>query len=296
MAARLARFGRRSEHVWRHVTNRDAVRAYRRGSSPRSALGERLVGELAADGCAVTSVEELFGDTAVLEGLTAEAAALEEQRRDALESSRASSISADAVAGKDYVLRLGGRVPTLHRDSPLLRTALHPAVVEIANGYLGMVARLRYANIWRSLVTGRPPRSSQHWHQDRDDLHRIFKMFIYLSDVHEGAGPLVYAPGTHRRRSRGPRVSHFDGNSARVLDGAMADVVPEAAWRILTGSPGTVALVDTRGLHKGGHPLTEERLVYTCMFTSPWAAGAGELVTFAGDLPDHPALGTRPTA
>jgi len=49
----------------------------------------------------------------------------------------------------------------------------------------------------------------------------------------------------------------------------MAAAVPPAYWRRATGPAGTIIFADTRGYHKGGEAHEHDRIMYTCMFTSP---------------------------
>jgi hypothetical protein len=96
-------------------------------------------------------------------------------------------------------------------------------------------------------------------------------MFVYLTDVNEGGGPLFYAPATHglgRVKSR-PKAFKEEGSGAtRSTDEQMCVVVPKERWITAIGSKGTVVFADTRGYHKGGLARECDRIVYTCMFTS----------------------------
>jgi hypothetical protein len=116
------------------------------------------------------------------------------------------------------------------------------------------------------------------WHRDLDD-RRIFKLFIYFTDVGEGDGPLIYAPSTHADGSvkRTPETFGEEGTSARRSnDVQMNAVVPKEKWIAATGPRGTAILVDTRGYHKGGYVREHDRVVYTCMFTSQAATLRGK--------------------
>jgi hypothetical protein len=146
---------------------------------------------------------------------------------------------------------------------------LNTGILQIANAYLGMYARLRYVNIWHTFATATPPRQSQLWHRDRED-HYIVKVFAYLSDVDKGAGPFTYAAGTHGKGKavRGP-VCFDEGGVKRTSDDLMAEVVPRERWIECLGPKGTLVFADTHGYHKGGLAREHDRVMYTCMFTSP---------------------------
>jgi hypothetical protein len=133
-----------------------------------------------------------------------------------------------------------------------------------------MYARLKFFNVWHNFASTSAPRDSQLWHRDPEDRY-IVKMFVYLTDVNEGGGPLFYAPATHglgRVKSR-PKAFKEEGSGAtRSTDEQMCVVVPKERWITAIGSKGTVVFADTRGYHKGGLARECDRIVYTCMFTS----------------------------
>jgi hypothetical protein len=142
----------------------------------------------------------------------------------------------------------------------------------MANGYFGMLTKLRYYNVWHTFARQAPARESQLWHRDPEDRY-VLKMFVYLTDVDEGAGPLTYAPGTHAQgavitagESRLVREGHT--NVRRSDDTKIDAVVPKKSWITAIGPKGTVVLEDTRDYHKGGLARERERILYTCMFNS----------------------------
>src|SRR5262249_40807299 len=142
-------------------------------------------------------------------------------------------------------------------------------ILKVANSYLGMCARLRFYNVWQTFSTNAEARESQLWHRDRED-RLIFKAFVYLEDVPEFAGPFTYALGSHPKgnEKRKPR-SFLEDGVERSTDAQMAEVIPPERWVSGVGQKGTIVFADTRGYHKGGLARTEDRIMYTCMFTSP---------------------------
>jgi hypothetical protein len=96
------------------------------------------------------------------------------------------------------------------------------------------------------------------------------KVFIYLTDVDQGAGPFTYARGSQRMR-REPEYLFRDGHTGRADDRRMAAVVTPDRWLECTGPAGSIVFADTHGYHKGGLARTRDRIMYICMFTSPLA-------------------------
>src|SRR5262249_25095329 len=116
-----------------------------------------------------------------------------------------------------------------------------------------------------------PTRRSQLWHRDPED-YLILKVFVYVTDVDEGAGPFTYAPGTHLKGTIHEEPEYFrepNRKAKRSEDEQMAAIVPTDRWISAVGPPGTIIFPDTRGYHKGGMARTKDRIMYNCMFTSP---------------------------
>jgi hypothetical protein len=131
-----------------------------------------------------------------------------------------------------------------------------------------MWTRLRYYNVWRTVMSLGAAKQSQLWHRDHED-RLILKCFVYLADVDETTGPFTYALGSHPK-GHVPAVEWFDERGVRrTTDEQMARSVPRSRWRSATGSAGTIIFADTRGYHKGGHVQRGSRLMYNCMWTSP---------------------------
>jgi hypothetical protein len=138
-----------------------------------------------------------------------------------------------------------------------------------------MYSRVSYYNIWHTFATPVQARATQLWHRDPEDRY-ILKVFLYLSDVDDGAGPFTYAAGSHpKAKLRREPASAVDGDGARRSDDRqMAEAIPAERWVKGTGPKGTLIFADTRGYHKGGLARERDRLLYTCQFLSQ-AAGGG---------------------
>jgi hypothetical protein len=228
------------------------------------------VARLKRDGIAITSVDELSGSHSLFDELQTAVWNYETALAKEIEASRANASLQDRA--KSYVLALLGPVPTLDPSDIFVRFALQLDVLAIANSYFGMLTKLRSYNVWHNFPTHAPPRESQLWHCDPED-RCILKMFVYLTDVDEGAGPLSFAPGTHSLGTVKTAVQSKVFKEGRTYvhrsdDTQINEVVPRKQWITAVGSKGTVVFADTRGYHKGGFAVERERILYTCMFTS----------------------------
>lgn len=267
---RLVRAGRKVELTWRCLFNFAPTIAYKLNHDSLDGEAQRVLVDLNREGIAITSASALLGSNSLYDELANAVAMVEHDVADQIEAARAASDDDSPYGSKSFVYYLLGESPTLDSDSIYARFALQSTILKIANGYLGMCTRLRYYNVWHTFATSARPRQSQLWHRDRED-HYIFKVFVYLSDVDDGAGPFTYAARTHAKGGIGNEPAYLEEADGvrRTDDAQMAEVVPSRHWRKGTGPAGTIVFADTRGYHKGGEARESDRVLYTCMFTSP---------------------------
>jgi hypothetical protein len=264
----LARSGRAFEVTWRYLFNFAPTLTYKVGRSPLSTEAYSVLTNLNRDGVAITFASSLFGSDTCFEDLFKAFSDLRHSQSAALSEARANA-TANAIVKKNFIYEYLGHNPVLNPHEVYARFALHDRILQIANAYLGMYTRLRYFNIWHTFAKSGPPRQSQLWHRDREDRY-ILKVFAYLSDVDEGAGPFTYAAGTHAKGNIRRTPEFFlEGGVQRTTDDQMARVVPTDQWIKAKGVRGTIVFADTRGYHKGGLATDRDRVMYTCMFTSP---------------------------
>jgi hypothetical protein len=251
------------ESKWRYWDNSGPwARHWLRGERARGE-GARVLAELNRLGVARTSVERLLGRTEEWEALRAQVERAGQAR--AAEMAEARQWAGVPGEKKSFLFELPDQ-SGLYDGFALLGPIVH-----VVNGYLGMEAKLAYANVWHSFTTEAPPQRSQLWHRDQDDYLEV-KIFAYLRAVEDGAGPFTYAPGTHpkgRVRAEPESFREPGHGNRRSTDEQMARVVPPELWVRATGPAGTLLFADTRGYHKGGYARTQERLVFTAMYTSP---------------------------
>ncbi len=281
----IARSLKKTDLVWRYASNfSPTVQFSTRGESTLSVHERYLVGELDRSGIAFTSIDKLLGDGKEFLKLTSAVTQLMNNKSDAIADFRAKANDENAIGDKSFNLELLGSELTFDPDNIFAQFALNQTLLNIANSYFGMYAKLRYYNVWRTFASQSKLRESQLWHYDREDNY-ILKLFLYLDDVDEGSGPFTYAPGTHKKgKHRSIEPEYFlEGVVRRSTDEQMCAVYPKDRWKRGLGKRGTVIFADTRGFHKGGEARTKDRLMYTCMYTSQ-ASESRRLISFSPNL------------
>ena len=234
---------------WR---SKNADRVLRRPVVDHSERG-RIAADLESRGIAITRFDELFPSDLWGE-LLAESGRLRSAHHNG--PSRVTDVKPFKARLLENPLRL---------DSVFARIAMDPGLLQVVAHYLGMRPLLRALQIWLTFPTAGPPVETQLWHRDGDDVMNV-KLFIYLTDVTERAGPFCFAPRTH---PVGPLRRDADSDPrGRSEDAEMAAVLPESEWLVCTGEAGTVILADTCGYHKQLKPRGDERMLLMAQYTS----------------------------
>jgi hypothetical protein len=248
---------------WRYIDNLGPVLAHRFASRTLSDQQSSVLARVNSDGVAITSAQTLLGPDSCFDELMNAVDDLERNHAEAIAGARA-DFNSNNHKSKAFNFRLLGDHPLLEPSSVFTRFALQKPILEIVNSYFGMFTRLRAYNVWHTFVSKLAPQDSQLWHHDPED-NCILKVFVYLSNVDDDAGPFTYAVGTHLKGGlcRKPR-----GAGNRSDDKQMAEVVPPERWVRCTGPKGTIIFADTRGYHKGGFAQERDRIMYICVFTS----------------------------
>lgn len=174
-------------------------------------------------------------------------------------------------AGKEFVSRAYSfEGTTLGADNAWFTASASRRMLDVANAYLRLSAKLSYVDLW--YTAQQPPTeervASQNWHVDFDDKH-LLKAFVYLSDVGVDHGPFEYVPGSQpggRHHTVRPWVPMGYG---RVADEDVSRNVPAEEIATFTGSQGTLILCNTSGLHRGGFATAGPRILATATYCSP---------------------------
>jgi hypothetical protein len=158
-----------------------------------------------------------------------------------------------------------------YSDAPILLTS-SPRFLDIANDYYGEAAKIRMPTVWRvtAIPDGveKPPREgSQRWHRDQTDTN-ILKLFIYFSDVDTSTGALEYIPDSLPTGGRWAKKIPLDAQSGYPPHSLMAQVRPRDIVEC-SGRKGTLAFVDTAGLHRGGYATGGPRITVQSTYMRP---------------------------
>jgi hypothetical protein len=140
----------------------------------------------------------------------------------------------------------------------VLELANRPEIIAFVTRYMGCMPTLSEIGIRWSLVKPTEGKSVQRFHRDPADWRSV-KLYIYLSDVDEGAGPHVYVVGSHKI-SGGMR-------SPTISDEVVEKIYGGEALQIVEGARGTCFMTDVHGIHKGTPPRDKPRLLLQIQYT-----------------------------
>ena len=149
-------------------------------------------------------------------------------------------------------------------------------VLAIVEQHLGVTPTLINLSCWRSHAGLKGPEKAQFHHFDLDD-YRFCKLFVYLSDAGEEAGPHVYVPGSHRsdkileardRWPEGPQAfMEWYLKSVRKSDEDVEKGFDTSGIR-LKGRQGDSFITNTAGIHKGEFPKSKDRFLLQMEFSA----------------------------
>ncbi len=229
-------------------------------------LQQQVVDSLRQEGIAVVDGRELFGQELWAEARADVAPWVEEQ------TAQLATLG-DRPEGKDdfivrRYMRQKPRVPfTL--ASPWLRIGISDTQLGIVNAYRGLQTSLFYMDNWFTQpYAGQDARiASQRWHRDPEEEH-VVKVFLYLSDVTEDAGPFEYLKGSPSGGRHGNLWPWGEGK-AKPTDEEMAAAAPDDDRVTLTGPAGTMIFCDTGGFHRGGFAKATPRVLAIWSYVAP---------------------------
>lgn len=231
-----------------------------------------VLASLDRDGYAVVPFTDLIADAELAHAVETQGDAFVAQTEAAL--ARPVEGGEDQLkrrAGKEFVVRANSfEGARLGSDDAWFRACLSTRVLDLANAYLRMWAKLTYVDLWYTVpqTEGSERAASQLWHLDFDDKH-LLKAFLYLVDVDESAGPFEYVPGS-QPRGRYDEIWHWSPlRTGRIPDEDVRRHTGADGVKTFTAPRGSVILCNTSGLHRGGFSTAKPRVLATATFCSP---------------------------
>jgi hypothetical protein len=272
----------------RVLENRRSRRHYAEAPPVLDDLQRHLVDELDREGNIVLPFTDLVGAD--------EWAAIDAQARAFVESTERALADGGAQlkvrAGKEFVVRAHSfEGVTLGLDDAWFRACTSQRLLDVANAYLRMWAKLSYVDLWYTAPQreGTERAASQLWHLDFDDKH-LLKAFLYLSDVDEGAGPFEYVAGSQAGGRYEDTWAWAPLGTKRISEEDVLGRVDAGAIRTFTASRGTLILCNTSGLHRGGFATTSPRVLATATYCSPASLASLSQRNYAVETETHGAL------
>lgn len=265
----------------RLLANQAARRRFQRSTPGLDDVQRRVLESLRTDGYALLPFSELVPDPALWEALEQEGERFTEATAEGFSREAAGEESGLRRTGKEFVVRRDAYGSTIRLDDPWLQIVADRRLLDLANAYLQLWSKIEYVDLW---YTAPQPadaerRASQRWHRDYDDRY-LLKVFVYLTDVDEDAGPFEYVPRSqpggaydhlwpwHPMSESYPPQEEF---SAHVGDSV----------KTFTGPKGTMILCNTSGFHRGGFVTGKPRVLATATYCSPASLAALTLRNFA---------------
>lgn len=155
---------------------------------------------------------------------------------------------------------------TVLQCKAIQKVLANETVLCLAQEYLKGEPILDFVAMWWHTESKQPDkRAAQLFHYDMDRL-RWVKFFFYVTDVKSENGPHVFIESTHQ--DYGIPFSLRRKGYTRLKDEEVQRVLPKERWIEFTGSAGTMIAEDTRGLHKGAHVRSGDRLLFQFQYTT----------------------------
>ena len=278
----------------RALANRHSRRQFAGSPVELDETQRRIIEALDTDGYIVLPFAELITDEALRVDVLAQG--------DTFVADTARELSAEADGaeaklrrrlGKEFVVRaysFEGVQLDPARDA-WFRASISHRLLDIANSYLRMWAKLSYVDMWYTAPqpTGAERAASQLWHRDFDDKH-LLKAFLYLVDVDASAGPFEYVGGSQPGGRHADTQQWAPMGTGRLSEEEVNKHVSADAIKTFTAPRGTVILCNTSGLHRGGFATEHPRALATATYCSPASLKAlsERNYTLAGDAPADP--------
>jgi hypothetical protein len=254
----------------RMLVNRASRLRFARARPQLDDVQQRILRSLADEGWCSIALQELFPDPAVRERLDRSGAEFIAATEEGFRREEAGEESGLTRTSKDFVVRRHGWGVMLGPDDPWLALALDPRLLDLANSYLGLWSKIEYVDLWytKPAPADAERRASQKWHRDYNDRH-LLKVFVYLSDVDEEAGPFEYVPRSAPGGQLGGLWPWRPLGDTYPPQDELAEEIGDREVKTFTGQKGTMIFCNTSGFHRGGFATGKPRVLATFTYESP---------------------------
>jgi hypothetical protein len=225
----------------------------------------KIISDLKSNGIATVQFEELFGNEINLNDIIGDYNIFSETDffKNAIQNNKSS-------LKKNFLIRSGNYNSNHNENSTLLKTALSDKIINIVSTYLETIPRLQLCEFWYTIPQGnKQAEQSQKWHRDPEDF-KLIKIFLYLNEVDENAGPFTYVKESHGLGRYGNTLKRKLPTGPFYPDEKdIFNLIDKENIQINTGSIGTMIFCDTYGFHKGGDAKTNPRIFAYWTFSTP---------------------------
>jgi len=152
-------------------------------------------------------------------------------------------------------------------NKTLQRIVFDESILSFAQRYLGVAPILDLVAMWWHTTYAKSPdkEAAQWFHFDMDHLKWI-KFFFYITDVDKNTGPHTFVARSHK--SLGIPFKLRSRGYVRLADEEVSASYNAELFKEFIGKQGTLIVEDTRGLHKGKHCISGDRLLFQLEFTA----------------------------
>lgn len=261
--------------IWLFL-NREGRSLYQNQHFIFSAHEKDIIRGLHEKGIYITHISQFFPDNVFHELRQYVEKRWKDADIEAWKNKRDTMIVGDKMKSKEYFLVNVWEGPhVLDFTHPFIRLSVSEPLVRVVSGYLGVLPKFRY---WALEATMPMPEgmrtyASQEWHRDPDD-QQLVKVFLYLNDIDETAGPFSYLQYSQRGGKWRHLFPQHPPRGTYKVPRAVNDFIPKEDIITCTGKAGTIIFCDTSGLHRGGYASSHQRFMYTSAYltnASPWA-------------------------
>ena len=135
--------------------------------------------------------------------------------------------SKETSSAKPFLEYLWDKTPHITLADPFHQLVVDERILNVINSYLGMFANfyILMLNITIPIRQDAKAILSQRWHRDHEDK-KLCKMFLYLNDVDEEAGPFTYIPHSSYGKTWGGLFKQQFPKGAYPKDGLVEQAIP----------------------------------------------------------------------